>query len=241
MTRKTHGLGRGKAPALRIDIITLFPEMFEGPLSRSIVGRAREKGLLAVGFVNPRDFSKDRRHTIDDRPFGGGPGMVLMAEPLYDALKRVRRRGSLVVYLSPQGKRFDQAAARKLTEAKHLVLLCGHYEGVDERILDYVDLELSLGDFILTGGEIPAMAVTDAVARLLPGVLVKEEAAAEESFTEGLLDHPQFTRPRVWRRKAVPEALLSGDHGRIRAWRRDAAARATRLKRPDLLKAHQGD
>ncbi|MBI4346377.1 MAG: tRNA (guanosine(37)-N1)-methyltransferase TrmD [Elusimicrobia bacterium] len=226
--RRRHG-------PLRIDIVTLFPEMFEPVLSASIVGRARKAGLVEVAFVNPRDFTEDRHRTVDDRPYGGGAGMVLMAEPVYRALKQVRRRGARVVYLSPQGKRFDQRLARELSRARHLVLLCGHYEGIDERVLEYVDAEVSLGDFVLTGGEIPAMAIVDAVARLVPGVLKKEDAALQESFSEGLLDFPQFTRPRVWRRRAVPDVLLSGDHRRIEEWRRDAQRRATQKKRPDLL------
>ncbi|MBI5202618.1 MAG: tRNA (guanosine(37)-N1)-methyltransferase TrmD [Elusimicrobia bacterium] len=221
---------------MRIDVVTLFPEMFEPVLSKSIVGRARASGSLDLRFVNPRDFTEDKHHQVDDRPFGGGAGMVLMAEPVYQALKKTRRRGSRVVFLSPQGKRFDQAKARQLAKVKHLVLLCGHYEGIDERVLEFVDDELSIGDFVLTGGEIPAMAVVDAIARLLPGVLAKKDAAERESFSEGLLDFPQFTRPRVWRRRAVPDVLLSGDHRRIDEWRRAEQVRATRKKRPDLLR-----
>lgn len=226
---------RGGGPVLRVSVVTLFPGMFEGPLTQSIVGRAREKGVLEVSFTDPRDFSEDRHRTVDGRPYGGGPGMVLMAEPLYRALKKARRPKATVVMLSPQGKRFDQAAARRLAKAKELVLVCGHYEGVDERVMDFVDEELSLGDFVLTGGEIAAMAVVDAVARLLPGVLVKEGAAEAESFTEPLLDHPHYTRPRVWRGREVPEVLASGDHAKVAAWRRKAALAATKKKRPDLL------
>lgn len=225
---------RAKAP-LRFDILTLFPRMFEGPFTESILKRARERGLLDVRLTDLRDFSTDRHHTVDDRPYGGGAGMLLMAEPLYQALRTLRRRGSKVVLLSPQGRRFDQALAASFAKARHLVLVCGHYEGVDERILDFVDLELSVGDFVLTGGEIPAMAVVDAVARLLPGVLAKPGAAERESFTESLLDYPQYTRPALWRGRKVPEVLLSGDHARIEAWRREAARKATALKRPDLL------
>lgn len=222
-------------PALRVAVVTLFPEMFEGPLTRSIVGRAREKGALEVVFSNPRDFAEDRHRTVDDRPYGGGPGMVLMAEPLYRAIKKVRTRGAKVVMLTPQGRRFDQKAARRLCAAGKVVLVCGHYEGVDERVMDFVDEELSLGDFVLTGGEIAAMAVIDAAARLLPGVLAKAGAAEAESFTEPLLDHPHYTRPRVWRGRSVPEVLLGGDHRAVAAWRAKAARAATRKKRPDLL------
>lgn len=225
---------------MKIDILTLFPEMFEGPMTRSIVRRAEESGKLKVSFTNPRAFAKDRHKTVDDRPFGGGAGMVLKAEPLYRALRSVRRKGSRVVCLSPQGRRLDQETLERLSALDHLVLVCGHYEGVDERLLKYVDEEISLGDFVLTGGEIPAMAVVDGVARLLPGVLKKEDAASQESFSrgvDGLLDYPHYTRPRVWRRAKVPNVLLNGDHLQTRAWRSRMSVRATRLKRPDLLKA----
>jgi len=222
---------------MRIDVITLFPEMFEPVLGASIVGRARRRGLLNLGLVNPRDFAADRHRTVDDRPFGGGAGMVLKAEPLYAALKSLRRPVSRVVHLSPRGRRFDARAARRLSRERHLVLVCGHYEGVDERILRWCDEELSVGDFVLTGGELPAMMVVDAVARMLPGAL-KSDAAQRESFEDGLLEHPQYTRPRVWRGRKVPAALLSGDHGLIAAWRRRASRRTTRKKRPDLLKTN---
>jgi len=225
-------------PALRVDVVTLFPQAFEGPVSESILRRAQEKGILEISFVNPRDFTADRHRTVDDRPYGGGAGMLLMAEPLHRAIRSAlprRTRGSMVVLMSPQGKPLDQALARRLSRLKRLVLVCGHYEGVDERIMDFVDLELSIGDYVLTGGELPAMVVTDAVARLLPGVLSKEESSVAESFTEGMLDYPQYTRPREWRGRKVPEVLLSGDHSRIREWRRTAALKATRKKRAELL------
>ena len=217
---------------MRIDIVTLFPEMF-APLNASIVGRACQKGLVEIGFVNPRDFSKDRHHTVDDRPFGGGKGMVMMAEPLYQAIKNVRTKRSRVVLLSPHGRRFDQAQASRLAREPHLVLVCGHYEGIDQRVLKYVDEELSIGDYVLTGGEIPSMAVADAVIRLVPGVL-PEGAVENESFVRPELEHAQFTRPRVWRGRRVPAALVSGDHARISAWRRASASRITKSKRPDL-------
>ena len=222
-------------PVLRVGVVTLFPGMFEGPLTESIVQRARAKGLLEVSFSDPREFSQDRHRTVDDRPYGGGPGMVLMAEPLYQAIRKVRRRGATVVMMSPQGRRFDQATARRFAAAKDLVLVCGHYEGVDERVMDFVDEEVSLGDFVMTGGEIAAMAVIDAVTRLLPGVLVKEGAAEAESFTGPSLDYPHYTRPRTWRGRDVPEVLMGGDHKAIAAWRRKAALAATRKKRPDLI------
>jgi tRNA (guanine37-N1)-methyltransferase len=220
---------------MRIDFVTLFPSMFAEPLGLGVVGRARERGLLEFGFANPRDFSKDKHRKVDDRPFGGGAGMVLMAEPLRAAIKSVAKRGAHVVYLSPQGKRFDQAAARRLSSQKHVVLVCGRYEGVDERVMGLFDEELSIGDYVLTGGELPAMVVADAVARLQPGVLKKEDAATAESFTEALLDYPQYTRPAVWRSKKVPEVLFSGDHKKIASWRRTQAVAATKRKRPDLI------
>lgn len=222
--------------SLRVDVVTLFPSMFEGPLTESIVGRAQEKKALEVGFVNPRDFTTDRHRTVDDRPYGGGAGMVLMAEPMSQAIASVRKDSSTVIFLSPQGKRFDQNIARTLAKKEHLVLVCGRYEGIDERLMDLFDMELSIGDYVLTGGEIPAMVVTDALARLQPGVLEKEEAAERESFSENLLDYPQYTRPETWKDKSVPGVLLSGDHAKIEAWRREKAEEATRRKRPELLK-----
>ncbi|MDE2492157.1 MAG: tRNA (guanosine(37)-N1)-methyltransferase TrmD [Elusimicrobia bacterium] len=220
---------------MRIDFVTLFPDMLAPVMNASILGRAQKAGLLSWGAVNPRDFSEDKHRKVDDRPFGGGPGMVMMAEPLAEAIDSVKKRGSRVIFLSPQGERFDDAKASSLAKKKHLVLVCGHYEGVDERIMTSFDEEVSIGDYVLTGGELPALVVADAVARKLPGVLKKEEAAAAESFATGLLDFPQYTRPRVWRGREVPEVLFSGDHGRIAEWRRRAARSATRRKRPDLL------
>jgi tRNA (guanine37-N1)-methyltransferase len=224
---------------MKIDVVTLFPEMFSSVLGASILGRAQERGILELGFVNPRDFTRDKRRTVDDRPFGGGAGMVLKAEPLYLAISSVRTPQCRVACLSPQGPRFDAAAARRLAQESHLILVCGHYEGFDERLVRHCDEELSVGDFVLTGGELPAMMVIDAVTRLLPGTLKKAEASVLESFEDGQLDHPQFTRPRVWRGRKVPEVLLSGDHERITEWRRRAARKATKLKRPDLIQANR--
>jgi tRNA (guanine37-N1)-methyltransferase len=223
---------------MKIDIVTLFPEMFEPVLGASIVGRARQRGLLELRFINPRDFTADKHHSVDDRPFGGGAGMVLKAQPLYAAIESVRRPASRTVCLSPQGRCFDAAAARRLSREKHLILVCGHYEGIDERVLRHCDEEISVGDFVLTGGELAAMMVTDAVARFLPGVLKKAEASACESFEGGLLEHPQYTRPRVWKGRKVPNVLLEGDHRRIAEWRLRAALRVTRKKRPDLQSTH---
>jgi tRNA (guanine37-N1)-methyltransferase len=220
---------------MRMDFVTLFPEMFAPVMGTSIVGRAVERGLLEWGCVNPREFTEDKHKKVDDRPFGGGAGMVMMAQPLADAIKSVKKRGSRVIFMSPQGKRFDQTDAKRLAALKHVVLVCGHYEGVDERAAKLFDEELSVGDYVLTGGELPALVVADAVTRLLPGVLKKEDAAANESFEGGVLDYPQYTRPRVWKRQAVPDVLFSGDHKKIAEWRRHASLEATRRKRPDLL------
>ena len=223
---------------MRIDVLTLFPEMFGGPLQASIVGRAVETGLAEIVLHNTRDYAEDKHHIVDDYTFGGGPGMLMKPEPLFSAVEAVAALDSpkgRVVLLTPQGPLLTQAIGDELAREERLILVCGHYEGVDERILDFVDMELSVGDFVLTGGEIPAMAVIDSVARLLPGVLLKPEAAERESFSAGLLDFPQYTRPSLWRGRKVPPALLSGDHARIEAWRRRAARAATRRKRPDLL------
>lgn len=215
--------------------MTLFPGMFPSVMDASMMARAQEKGLVSWGCVNPRDFTEDKHRKVDDRPFGGGPGMLMMAEPLDKAIRSVKKKGSKVIFLSPQGARFDAKKAASLSKEKHLIFVCGHYEGVDERILESFDEELSVGDFVLTGGELPAMLVADAVARLVPGVLKKEDAAVSESFTDGLLDFPQYTRPRVWKGREVPEVLFSGDHARIAEWRLNAARKATRRKRPDLI------
>lgn len=220
---------------MKIDFVTLFPGMFPSVMDASMMARAQEKGLVSWGCVNPRDFAEDKHHKVDDRPFGGGPGMLMMAEPLEKAVKSVKKKGSRVVFLTPQGKTFNDKTALRLSREEHLILVCGHYEGVDERTATLFDEEISVGDFVLTGGELPAMLVADAVARLVPGVLKKEDAAASESFAAGLLDFPQYTRPRVWRGREVPEILFSGDHAKIAAWRQNAAAKATKRKRPDLI------
>ncbi len=224
--------------ALRVDVITLFPEAFTSVLDASILGRARREGLLEVRLTDHRDFASDARGTVDDKPFGGGPGMVLMCEPLARAVAHVRgldARPATVVLLTPQGRRLDQALVRQLAAKPRLALVCGHYEGFDERVRALVDLEVSIGDYVLTGGELPAMAVIDAVARLQPGVLGAEDATAEESFAGGLLEYPQYTRPRVWRGLEVPEVLLSGHHAEIARWRREQAEARTRERRGDLL------
>ncbi len=219
---------------MRVDVVTLFHGMIDQPLSESIVGRARAEGFLELGFANPRDFTEDRHRTVDDKPYGGGTGMVMMAEPVYRALKKVRKRNSLVILLTPKGRCFDQATALELSKKKHLVFLCGHYEGIDERITPLADMGLSIGDYVLTGGEPAAVAVIDAVTRLIPGVLRKGDATVNETFTDGLLEAPHYTRPGVWRGSKVPEALLSGNHKLIAEWRRAQAETLTSADRPDL-------
>lgn len=220
---------------MRIDFVTLFPDMFPPVMGASIMARAAEKGALSWGCVNPRDYSTDKHRKVDDRPFGGGPGMVMMPEPLEKAVKAVKKKGSKVIFMSPQGATFNDAKATEYSKEKHLILVCGHYEGVDERVMHLFDEELSVGDYVLTGGELPAMTVADAVVRKLPGVLKKDEAVASESFAAGLLDFPQYTRPRKWKGREVPEVLFSGDHAKIAEWRRQAAYKATSRKRPDLI------
>lgn len=223
---------------MRIKILTIFPEMFESVLSASILGRARRLKLIEVTCVDIRPFSDKKHKNTDDYPFGGGAGMVMTAQPIRDAVRAVTgpdfhgRR----IYLGPRGQALTQQKARELAREEELVLLCGHYEGVDQRALDAcVDEEISIGDYILTGGELAAMVLTDCVARLIPGVLGSAESPEEESFSEGLLEYPQYTRPRVFEGVAVPEVLLNGDHAKIRAWRREQALLATRKHRPDLL------
>jgi tRNA (guanine37-N1)-methyltransferase len=220
----------------RIDIVTLFPGMFAGVLAESMLRVARERGVVDVRIVDLRDHTEGRHRVADDYPFGGGGGMVLKPEPLFAAVEALRGPGSHVVLLCPQGATFSQAAAARLARGSHLVLLCGHYEGVDERVRAHlVDEELSIGDYVLTGGELPAMVVLDAVVRLLPGVLGDPAGASRESFAAGRLDYPQYTRPADFRGLRVPEILLSGDHGRIAGWRRREALRRTLARRPDLL------
>jgi tRNA (guanine37-N1)-methyltransferase len=222
---------------MRIDLLTLFPEFFLSPLSQSMLQRAQNLGAIHFRVINLRDFAPDRHQVTDDRPFGGGPGMVLKIEPLVRAIRAVRQDDpqERVILMSPQGPLFCQDKARELAGMEHLLLICGHYEGVDDRIRLYIDEELSIGDYILTGGEIPALVVVDAVTRLLPGVLGGEGATDEESFQTGLLEYPHYTRPREFEGQEVPEVLLSGDHRRIARWRRQEALRRTLRLRPDLL------
>jgi tRNA (guanine37-N1)-methyltransferase len=227
---------------MRIDVITLFPEAMQPYLAASILGRAQSAGLAEIHAHQLRDHSTDPHKKVDDRPFGGGPGMVLMCQPLIDAVAAVEAldpRPALRILLTPQGRPFDQTTARRLAEAPRLLLICGHYEGFDERIVELLaPEEISLGDFVMSGGEPAALAVIDAVVRLLPGALGNEQAAADESFQENRLEYPQYTRPRDFGGRCVPEVLLSGNHAQIAAWRRAQAEERTRRRRPDLL---QGD
>ena len=221
---------------MRLDIITIFPAVFHGPFAESIVKRAQEQGLVRINLINLRQFTSDKHQTVDDRPYGGGPGMVMKPEPLFAAVESVRQADSRVILLTPQGVPFRQAKARELALRPHLILICGHYEGVDERVrLDLVAEEISIGDYVLTNGNLPAMVVVDAVVRLLPGALGCAESADEESFSENLLEYPQYTRPEVFRGRAVPEVLRSGNHRAIAVWRRQQAIERTRQRRPDLL------
>jgi len=226
---------------MRIDLLTLFPGFFASPLSQSMLHRAQVQGAVTYGVINLRDFAGDRHQVTDDRPFGGGPGMVMKIEPLVAAIRMAKERDpeTRVILLGPGGAAFNQAKARELAGRSHLLLICGHYEGVDDRIHFYIDEELSIGDYILTGGEIPALIVADAVTRLLPGVLGGVGATEEESFQEGLLEYPHYTRPRVFEGHEVPQVLLEGDHRRIARWRRQQALARTVTRRPDLLaRAH---
>lgn len=226
---------------LKLDVLTLFPGMFDSFVAHSIVKRAIEKGLVAVDVHDIRRWTKDKHKTADDRPFGGGPGMLLKPEPLFEAAEAVlggpkAPKGTRFVYLTPVGKKFDQAAARDLAKAKRIVLLCGHYEGVDQRVVDsLVTDEVSIGDYVLTGGELPAMVVADAVVRLVPGVLGRAESKEFESFTGNLLEYPHYTRPAEYRGMKVPPVLLSGNHQAIERWRNEQSTRRTLERRPDLL------
>ncbi len=220
---------------LEVDVLTLFPGMVEGPLALSIPGRIQEQGLASVRAHDLREFGLGRHKSVDDTPFGGGAGMVMRVEPIVAAIESVRRPESIVILLDPGGEVFDHARAVALSNAQHLVLVCPRYEGVDERIRSFVDLELSIGDYVLTGGELPALVIIDAVLRLLPGA-IDAASTAEESFSAGLLEYPQYTRPSSFRGMDVPEILTSGNHGAIARWRHDRALERTRERRPDLLK-----
>ena len=221
-----------------IDIVSIFPGMFEGPLSTSIIGLARERGLLEVRSHDLRDWTDDKHRSTDDSPYGGGPGMVMKPQPLFesvDAVQALEDEPGRVIFFTPAGVPFTQSVAEELAGEERLVMVCGRYEGFDERALSLADLELSIGDYVLTGGELPAMVVVDAVSRLLPGVLGHEDSASDESFSDGLLEYPQYTRPAVYRGSEVPEVLRSGDHPRVAAWRREQSILKTARVRPELL------
>ncbi|MDR1926500.1 MAG: tRNA (guanosine(37)-N1)-methyltransferase TrmD [Endomicrobium sp.] len=232
---------------MKIDIITIFPKMFKGPFTESLLGRASKKGILKINIVDIRFFSKDKHKKVDDKPFGGGGGMIMKSEPLYDAIKSVGLKEknnsykkfhakAYIIYMSPQGKTLNNKIVKRLTRFKHLAIVCGHYEGIDERIMNYIDEEISVGDYVLTGGEIPAMVLVDSVARMLPGVIKEEDSIKNDSFYNNLLDYPHYTRPAVFRGHKVPEILLSGDHKKISEWRKKEAYKRTMERRPDLLR-----
>ncbi|CQR24459.1 tRNA (guanine-N(1)-)-methyltransferase [Streptococcus varani] len=218
---------------MKIDILTLFPDMF-APLEHSIVGKARDKGLLDINYHNFREHAEKARH-VDDEPYGGGQGMLLRAQPIFDAIEKIEAKNPRVILLDPAGRRFDQAYAEELAQEKELIFICGHYEGYDERIKTLVTDEISLGDFVLTGGELAAMTLIDATVRLIPDVLGKEASHADDSFSSGLLEFPQYTRPYEYRGMKVPEVLMSGHHEKIRLWRIYESLKKTYLRRPDLL------
>ena len=221
---------------MKIDVLTLFPAMFAGPLDESIIKRAREAGRLDLAIYNLRDYAHDRHRTVDDRPFGGGPGMLLKPEPIFEAVESLARENTRVILLSPAGRTFNQAIAQELAGLEHLLLVSGHYEGFDERVREQLaDDELSIGDYVLTNGALPVMVIVDAVTRLLPGVLGDEGSARDDSFSQGLLEYPQYTRPAEFRGMKVPEVLLSGNHAEIARWRAEQARLRTQERRPDLL------
>lgn len=219
---------------MKFDVLTLFPEMFE-PLNMSIIGRAKEKNLIEINLINIRDFSKDKHKKVDDTPYGGGAGMIMKPDVVYDAYKSIETKDAKVIYMSPQGNKLTQHKVEELANQDHLIILCGHYEGIDQRVIDeIVDEEISIGDYVLTGGELPAMVLIDAVSRYNTGVIT-EESRKEESFANGMLEYPQYTRPEVFNGVKVPEVLLSGHHANIERWRKEKALEITKTKRPDML------
>ena len=225
---------------MEFDILTLFPGIFTGPLDESILKRARENGLVQVRVHNLRDFTHDKHRVVDDRPYGGGPGMLMKPEPIFEAVEKLQRPDSCVVLMTPQGQSFTQALASEFAGRPHLIIICGHYEGVDERVrVGLVDEEISIGDYVLTNGALAAAVVVDAVTRLLPGAIGHEQSAADDSFATGLLEGPQYTRPPEFRGMRVPDVLLSGDHGEVAKWRAAESQQRTRQRRPDLLEGKQ--
>lgn len=235
---------------MKIDILTIFPNMFKGPFSESLIGKAAAKNILKINTIDIRSFSKDKHKKVDDKPFGGGVGMVMQAQPIYDAIRStgVKRRNKdyknpynkpYVIYMSPQGKPLNNKIIKNLSKFKHLIILCGHYEGIDERVMNFVDEEISIGDYVLTGGEIPAMVLVDAVARMIPGIVKEEDSVKNDSFYNGFLDYPHYTRPAVFKGLKVPEVLLSGNHKKINDWRKSQIFERTKKRRPDIIQAKQ--
>lgn len=225
---------------MKIDILTLFPEAFS-PLETSIIKRAKDKGLLDINITNIRDFSKDKHKKCDDTPFGGGAGMLMSVQPVYDAVKSVKKRNSTIIFASPSGTVLTPKLAQQLATKKHLVFICGHYEGVDQRILDLFDVqEISIGDYVVTGGELPSMVIIDALARFVPGV-ISQQSLSEESFAANLLEYPQYTRPAKFKKLQVPEVLLSGNHAQIAKWRKEMAEQKTKQIRPDIYQKYIED
>lgn len=219
---------------MKFDVLTLFPEMFDC-LNQSVIGKGQEKGLININTINIRNFSKDKHNKVDDTPYGGGAGMVINPTVVYDAYNSIKNDNAKVIYMSPQGKVLNQQRVKELSEEKNLIILCGHYEGIDQRVIDeIVDEEISIGDYVLTGGEIPAMVLIDSVSRYIQGV-IKEDSTNEESFSDGLLEYPQYTRPEIFNNRKVPEVLLSGNHQNIRKWREQQSLKNTYIKRPELL------
>ncbi len=223
---------------MKISVLTLFPEYFDSFKTTSIIKKALERNLVEFEAINFRDYTQDKHLKVDDTPYGGGAGMVLMCQPIVDAIKAIKTENSLVVMMSPQGRTFNQQFARDLAKVEHLIILCGHYEGFDERIRDYVDMEISIGDFVLTGGEVGAIVISDAIIRLLGGV-IKADSHEDDSFENGLLEYPQYTRPHVFEGKSVPEVLLSGHHKNINNWRLEQSLKKTLIRRPDLLEQRE--
>lgn len=222
---------------MKFDVVTLFPELIDVYTKNGIIGRAVENGLFDLDYVNLRDYSEDKHKKVDDYPYGGGPGMLLKPEPMFKALDAIKKDNSYIIYLSPKGNLFNQHKARELSEKEHIILIAGHYEGIDQRIIDkYVDEEVSMGDYVLTSGELPVLMIVDAVGRLIPGVLGSDESSVEESHSDNLLEYPQYTRPESYMEMEVPEILLSGHHKRIEEWRRFKAIEITLKRRPDMIK-----
>lgn len=222
---------------MRFDVVTLFPELIDVYASNGIIGRALENEMFELGYVNLRDYSEDKHKKVDDYPYGGGPGMLLKPEPMFKALDAIKKHNSYIIYLSPKGNLFNQKKAKELSEKEHIVLIAGHYEGIDQRIIDkFVDEEISMGDYVLTSGELPVLMIVDAVGRLIPGVLGSDESTVEESHSDSLLEYPQYTRPESYSGLDVPEILLSGHHKKIEEWRRFKAIEITLERRPDMIK-----